>query len=200
MSHRANDEMDARLLTGVSENSTYDPLREGLPGWPPGPDRRRPDGNRARRVHRLRLRKFGRKGQEIALRFTGRPPGEHHARSAGGARCADAQRTRLCSLEPCFPAFWQFAPAKPFRGAWLVRAVVVQAGHRGRVRDCPQPSPADSPGVANQHRPSARNILDYRLICQFGSAIWVLNRRRWDSREQQRIATVTWIERPHHRR
>ena len=37
MSHRANDEMDARLLTGVSENSTYDPLREGLPGWPPDP-------------------------------------------------------------------------------------------------------------------------------------------------------------------
>ncbi|SNR96125.1 Transposase InsO and inactivated derivatives [Haloechinothrix alba] len=28
----------------------------------------------------------------------------------------------------------------------------------------------------------------------------VLNRRRWDSREQLRIATVTWIERTYHRR
>ena len=28
----------------------------------------------------------------------------------------------------------------------------------------------------------------------------VLNRRRWDTRDQLRIAIVTWIERTHHRR
>lgn len=28
----------------------------------------------------------------------------------------------------------------------------------------------------------------------------VLDRRRWDTREQLRIAIVTWIERPYHRR
>jgi hypothetical protein len=38
-------------------------------------------------------------------------------------------------------------------------------------------------------------MLHYWPIRQFGNAIWGLNRRRWDPREQLRIAIVTWIER-----
>ena len=61
-------------------------------------------------------------------------------------------------LEPCFPAFWQFAPAKPFRG--LARPCCrSQAGHRGAGARLSAADPADSRGVANQHRSSPRNIL-----------------------------------------
>ena len=42
-------------------------------------------------------------------------------------------------------------------------------------------------------------MLHYWPIRQFGNAIWGLN-RRWDTREQLRIAIVTWIERTYHRR
>jgi putative transposase len=43
-------------------------------------------------------------------------------------------------------------------------------------------------------------MLHYWLIRQFGNATWGLNRRRWDAREQLRIAIVTWIECTYHRR
>jgi ethanolamine utilization cobalamin adenosyltransferase len=43
-------------------------------------------------------------------------------------------------------------------------------------------------------------MLHYWPSRQFGNAIWGLNRRRWDAREQLRIAIVTWIECTYHRR
>jgi hypothetical protein len=46
----------------------------------------------------------------------------------------------------------------------------------------PRVGPAGPPGVANQHRSRARNMLHYWPIRQFGNATWGLNRRLGDPR------------------
>ena len=69
----------------------------------------------------------------------------------------DARKHRLISQ--VIPAFLLDV------GARLARAVVVKAGHRGPMRNGRSRTdmvPADPPGVANQHRSSARNMVHHR--------------------------------------